>query len=89
MLFAAFRVRSQMLRLTNRRLYIRPHVQEYLAVLDAEWEGRLTRWSPGVQNVLEEGTALPPFPVGAAPSPRGTEPVLETPDDEEATAISS
>ena len=77
MLFAAFRVRSQMLRLTNRRLYIRPHVQEYLAVLDAEWEGRLTRWSPGVQNVLEEGTALPPLPVEVATLPRKAEPALE------------
>ena len=90
-LFAAFGIRSQNvpLRLTNRWLYIGPHVQEYLTGLDAEWEKCLTRWILGVQNALEEGTALPPFPVGAAPSPRGTEPVLETPDDEEATAISS
>ena len=40
--FSAFGIRSQniQLRLTNRRLYIGPHVQEYLAGLDAEWEER-------------------------------------------------
>ena len=43
-LFAAFGIRSQtvLLWFTNRRLYIGPHVQEYLAGLDAEWE---ERWS--------------------------------------------
>ena len=68
----AFGIQSQdiLLRLSNRRLYIGPHVQEYLAGLDAEWEERLTQWVFGVQDVLEEGIGPPPFPVQAAPSPR-------------------
>ena len=79
-LFVAFGIRSQdiLLRLTNRRHYIRPHVQEYLAGLDAEWEERLTRWTLGVQDALEEGIAPPPFPVQAAPSPRGTKSEIES-----------
>ena len=78
-LFTAFGIRSQdvLLRLTNRRLYIGPQVQECLAGLDAEWEELLTRWTLGVQNALEEGFTPSPFPVEAAPSPRGSEPVLE------------
>ena len=77
-LFAAFGIWSHiLLRLTNRWLYIGPHVQEYLAYFDAEWEERLTRLTLGVRNALENCTALPPFPVEAAPSPRGTEPALE------------
>ena len=79
MLFAAFGIRSQnvLLRLTNRRLYIGPHVQEYLAGLDAEREERLTRWTLGVQNALEDSTALPPVPGEAAPLPRRMEPAPE------------
>ena len=79
-LFVAFGIRPQdiLLRLTNRRLYIGPHVQEYLVGLDAEWEERLTRWTLEVQNALEEGIAPPPFPVQAAPSPRGTELEMES-----------
>ena len=65
------------LRVTNRRLYIGPHVQEYLAVLDAEWEERLTRGTPGVKTTLEEGTVPPPFRKEAAPSSKGMEPALE------------
>ena len=44
-LFAAFGIRSQNvpLRLTNRRLYIGSHAQEYLAGLDAAWEERSKR----------------------------------------------
>ena len=44
-LFTAFGIRSQdiLLRLTDRRLCIGPHVQEYLVGLDAEWEELLTR----------------------------------------------
>ena len=44
-LFSVVGIRSQnvLLRLTNRRLYIGPHVQEYLAGLEAKWEDRLTR----------------------------------------------
>ena len=77
-LFAAFGIRSRdiLLPLTNRRRYFGPHVQEYLAGLDAEREEHLTRWTLGVQNALEEGTVLSPFVV-AVPSPRGTEPALE------------
>ena len=66
-----------LLRLTNRRLDIGPHVEEYLVGLDAKWEELLTRWTLGVQNALEEGFTPSPFPVEAAPSPRGSEPVLE------------
>ena len=68
-LFAAFGIRSQdaLLRPTNRRLHIGPHVQEYAAGLDAEWEERLTRWTLGVQKALEEGTTLRPFPGEATP----------------------
>ena len=49
-LFTAYGIRSQdiLLRLSSRRLYSGPHVQEYLAVLDTEWEGRPTRWTLGV-----------------------------------------
>ena len=48
-LFTAFGIRSQdvLLRLTNRRLYIGPQVQECLAGLDAEWEELLTRLTRG------------------------------------------
>ena len=68
-LFVAFGIRSQdiLLRLPNRRLYIGPLVQEYWAGLDAEWEERLTRWTLGVQDALDEGIAPPPFPGQAAP----------------------
>ena len=67
-LLAAFGIRSQnvLLRLTNRRLYIRTNVQEYLAGLDAEWEERLTRWTLGVHNALEGGTAFLLVPGGVA-----------------------
>ena len=53
------------LRLPNRRIYILPHVQEFLAGLDSTWEDRLSRWTLGVRNALEEGEALPPFPTAA------------------------
>ena len=78
-LFAAFGIRSQdvLLRLTHRRLYIGLHVQTYLAGLDAEWEERSTRLTLGVQNALEEGTAIRRFPAETSPSPRRMEPVLE------------
>ena len=62
--FAAYAIRAQdiLLRLPNRRIYILPHVQEFLAGLDSTWEDRLTRWTLRVRNVLEAGDALPPFP---------------------------
>ena len=77
-LFTTFGIRSQdiLLPLTNRRLYIGPHIQEYLVGLDAEWEELLTRWTLWVQNALEECLTPPPFPVEATPSPRGSESVL-------------
>lgn len=31
---------------------------EYLVGLDAEWEGRMARWTPEVQNALVGGGAL-------------------------------
>jgi len=65
--FAAYGIRPQdiVLRLQNRRIYILPHVQEFLAGLDSTWEDRLTRWTLGVRNALEAGEALPPFPTEA------------------------
>ena len=66
-IFAAYGIRLQdtVLRLPNRRIYILPHVQEFLAGLDSTWEDRLTRWTLGVRNALEEGEALPPLPTAA------------------------
>ena len=54
-----------MLRLPNRRVYILPHVREFLAGPDSTWEDRLTRWTLGVRNALKKGEALPPFPKAA------------------------
>ena len=53
-MFIAFEILPQdaLLRLPNRRLYIGPHVQEYLMGLDSMWEEHLTRWTLGVQNAL-------------------------------------
>ena len=66
-IFAAYGIRPQdtVLRLPNRRIYILPQVQEFLAGLDSTWEDRLTRWTLGVRNALGEGEALPPFPTAA------------------------
>ena len=66
-IFAAYGIRPQdtVLPLPNRRIYILPHVQEFLAGLDSAWEDRLTRWILGVRNALEEVEALPPFPTAA------------------------
>ena len=66
-IFAAYDIRPQdtVLRLPNRRIYILPHVQEFLAGLDSTWEDRLTRRTLGVRNALEEGEALSPFPTAA------------------------
>ena len=66
-ILAAYGIRPQntVLRLPNRRIYILPHVQEFLAGLDFTWEDLLTRWTLGVRNALEEGEALPPFPTAA------------------------
>ena len=62
-IFPAYGIRPQdtVLRHPNRRIYILPHVQEFLAGLDSTWEDHLTRWTLGVRNALEEGEALPPF----------------------------
>ena len=51
-----------MLRVLNRRIYILPHVQEYLASLDSTREDRLTKWTLGVRNALEAGDEPPPLP---------------------------
>ena len=66
--FEAYAIQPQdiFLRLPNRRVYIAPHDQEFLAGLDSEWEERLTRWTLGVRNALEAGDALPLFPTAAA-----------------------
>ena len=73
-LLAAFGIQAQdiLLRLTNWRLYVGPHVQSYLARLDGEWEERLTRWTPAIQIALAEGVELPLFPLDAVHPPRGT-----------------
>ena len=44
-IFAAYGIRPQetIFRLSNRTIYILPHVQEFLAGLDSTWEDRLTR----------------------------------------------
>ena len=49
-IFAAYGIHLQdtVLRLPNRRIYILPHVEEFLAGLDSTWEDRLTRWTLGV-----------------------------------------
>ena len=44
------------------RMYILPHVQEFLAGLDSTREDGLTRWTLGVRNAVESGDALPPSP---------------------------
>ena len=55
----------------NRRLYIGPHVQEYLVGFHDEWEEHLTRWVLAVRNALRTDTALPLFlPAGVA-QPQG------------------
>ena len=77
-LFGAYGIRPHiLLRLPNRRLYIGPHVQEYLAGLDAEWGERLMRWTRDVQSALEVSDALPPLPTLVAATPEGTDPALE------------
>ena len=80
-LFAAFGIHAQdiLLRLTNRRLYIGPHVQSYLADLDCEWEERLPRWTLAVQTALGEGIELPLFPAEVIHPPRGTRTVPNCP----------
>ena len=70
-LFAAHGIRPQdiLLRLPNRRLYVGPHLQEYSAAIDTEWEERLTRWTLGVQSALEAGDSRPPFPTSVVATP--------------------
>ena len=62
-LFAAYAIQPQniLLRLQNQRIYIVPHVQQYLVGLDAECKERLMRWTLGVRSALEAGGALPSF----------------------------
>ena len=66
--FAAYAIQSRdiLLHLSNRRLYIRLHVQEFLAGLHVEWGERLTRLTLGVRRALEAGDALPAFPPAIA-----------------------
>ena len=79
-LFIAYGIRWQdiLLRILSGRLYIGPHVQDYLAGVDTEWEERLPRWTLGVQSVLEAGDAMPPFPTAVAVTSEGTDPSLRT-----------
>ena len=78
-LFTAYGFRSQdvLLRLPSRRLCIGPHVQEYLAGLDAEGEGRLTRRTLGVQSAMGSGSATPPFLTAVVAMFERTDPSLE------------
>ena len=62
------------LRYTNGAQWAYENILELPRAVEEEF---LTRWTLGVQNVLEESLAPPPFPVEEAPSPRGSEPVLE------------
>ena len=73
-LFAAYAIQPQdiLLRLQNQRIYIAPHVQQYLVGLDAECEERLTRWTLGVRSALEAGDALPSFSTAMAATPERT-----------------
>ena len=73
-LFTAYSIQPQdiLLRLQNQRIYIAPHVQQYLVDLDAECEERLTRWTLGVQSALEPGDALPSFSTEMAATPERT-----------------
>ena len=41
----AIQLKDIFLRLPNRRIDIAPHVQEFMASLDSEWEERLTSWT--------------------------------------------
>ena len=77
--FAAYVIQQRdiLLQLPNRRLYIAPHVQEFLAGLHVEWEERLTRWTGGVRQALEAGDALPPFPTATADTLEAVGPGLE------------
>ena len=79
-LLAAYVIQPQdiLLRLPNERLYIGPHVQEYLVGLVAEWEKRLTRWTLGVQSALKAGGAPPPFSTAMTASPERTNRTLES-----------
>ena len=78
-LFAACAIQPQdiFLRLQNQRIYIAPHVQQYLVGLDAECEERLTRWTFGVRSALEAGDALPSFSTAMAVTPERTDRTLE------------
>ena len=79
-LFAAYATEPHdiLLRLPNQRLYIGPHVQEYLAGLDAQCEGRLIRWTLGVQSALEASDTLPLFSMAKAATPERTNRTLES-----------
>lgn len=52
-----------LLQLPGGRIYIAPHVQEYLAHLDPECESYLTFYTVGVHEALaRHGAPIPPFP---------------------------
>ena len=78
-LFAAYAIQPQdiLLRVPNQRIYIAPHVQQYLVGFDAECEERLTRWTLGVQSALEAGDALPPFSTAMPATPDKSDRTLE------------
>ena len=78
-LFAAFGIRSQnfQLRLTIRRLRNGAPRLRILGRARRRVRRTLDTVGPWVQNALEEGIALPPFPGKASPSPRRMKPALD------------
>ena len=92
-LFGTNNVRAQdvVLRLQGRRLYIGPHVQEFLLHLDPVWDERLTRWCIELREALSGRRALPRFPVveparqKVGPLELSSNPVGESPRDQGGT----
>ena len=74
-MFAAYAIQPQdiLLRLQSQRLYIAPHVQQYLVGLDAECEEQLKRWTLGVRSALEAGDALCSFSTAMAATQEKTD----------------
>ena len=79
-LFAAHAIQPQdvLLRFSNGRPYVGPHLQEYMASLHAECEKRLTKWTLGVQSTLERGGTLPHFSTAVTATPEETDLALES-----------
>ena len=89
---AVHRVRDptagHLFRQPNRRLYIGPQVQEYLAGVEVEWEERLKRWTDSRGSKRNGGRrrAARFFPAAMVSPPEETGTTLE--NDAYATAKS-